>query len=649
MSFTTDNNNEKVVKDDVPKSPGRLVAEERAERIRYAQEYRRKLEAEQGALAPKKTKAAEQKEKDKLEKAEKEKAQRLLRVEEENKEAERRINEAMDKVSELAAKADEQAPVTEEVAEPIVEANEESASEPIVISVAANSAKIPVAVDYSAPAPSAAIASERITTIDVTGQFRSESAPKPIITYGRVVTEGGWEHEIDDIIRPVAVPVEVVAQSEAAVYPVVAPIPIKAAAAPVAVAAAAGAAAVNILDGAEKPAEPIAEQENKAEGYDADTYFIVDDSAAEEEAPAPAAAQNNGLYIEEGAEVARDPETLIDVSSTDADWRGAQDDEYLDDDMFSVIDGFESDENFNRFQREDAHIRYLNQTKRLDKLRNKRMSAKRYTDFGKEGIKEASKRSAALVGLRMEYDARVSTNDLKMDVLLFTDNRKYKVKEDKVSATRILNVRGSIKKAKKLEKKATKRYYSVVARETENPTIIKNIEKQERLYAVIASLKRLIKEREAIDEKLATLYKDSEARGGGKIRLRAEKKRYKKAKQVRRGLNGVYARLQFCDVPDSLRTKILHLFNTKIISESTIVYNKYLLKKLKPKGEAKSSIKRNIKRAKKSLRHLEKNLSALMYKARRYARVRRNRSLLFFILFLLLVGAGFCCYLLFMK
>ena len=105
MSFATDNNNENAIKDSErakeTKSPGRLLAEERAERIRYAQEYRRKLEAEQNALPTKKTKAAEQKEKEKTENAEREKAERLLLVQEANEEAARRISDAADKVKQL--------------------------------------------------------------------------------------------------------------------------------------------------------------------------------------------------------------------------------------------------------------------------------------------------------------------------------------------------------------------------------------------------------------------------------------------------------------------------------------------------------------------------------------------------------------------
>ena len=60
MSFTTENNKENVAEDSVQQSSvsyGRRIAEERAERIRYADEYRRRLQAER-ETAIKKEKAA---------------------------------------------------------------------------------------------------------------------------------------------------------------------------------------------------------------------------------------------------------------------------------------------------------------------------------------------------------------------------------------------------------------------------------------------------------------------------------------------------------------------------------------------------------------------------------------------------------------
>ena len=140
MSFTTDNNKENVVKDSqagaAEKSPLRRLAEERAERIRYAEEYRRKLEAEKAPVAPKKTKAAEQKEQAKLEKIEREKAEIQEKLEAERLDSERRISliaEKVEKINEIATSDEANAPArTEATAEasenpPMPEAKEAAA------------------------------------------------------------------------------------------------------------------------------------------------------------------------------------------------------------------------------------------------------------------------------------------------------------------------------------------------------------------------------------------------------------------------------------------------------------------------------------------------------------------------------------------
>ncbi len=104
MSFDVDNS-ENIINDsksnEAPKSPGRLAAEERAERIRYAEEYRRKLEEEKGPVQPKKTKAAEQKEQARLEKIAQEQAAVRAQLEEQRLESERRISAAREKLEAL--------------------------------------------------------------------------------------------------------------------------------------------------------------------------------------------------------------------------------------------------------------------------------------------------------------------------------------------------------------------------------------------------------------------------------------------------------------------------------------------------------------------------------------------------------------------
>lgn len=634
MSFTTDNNNENAIKDtEAQKSPGRILAEERAERIRYAQEYRRKLEAEQSALMPKKTKAAEQKEKEKLEKADKEKAERLLKVEEENKEAELRINEAADKVKALGEGA--------EAAPAEVEANaviDEVKVDPISVS-------IPVRV--ATPAPKAQPATPSgMATLNVTNSFRSAPRAKPLATYGRVVTEGGWEHEIDDIIRPVAQAAPVMVQSDAPVATPVAPIAIATAAVPVSVAAKDPDDELmqDIINGAKEESENSAASDTPVE-EPAQIRSVPAKPEADAPAEEPAAQKkaSNELYIDdENAEeqpAEAEYERYVPVGAS-----GAY--PYNDSGLMNPegLDGVNFDENFNRFQVENAHLHYLSETKRLDKIR-KASGSRRYgsdaeDDFtNKDNVKSFAKRSAEVVALRMEYDARVSANDLQMELSQFSSGDKFEKKGNKLAASRILKIKKSIKKAKKLEKKAVKRYCNVLAKEAINPTHLKKPKKQEKLVVILAALKNLIKERELIDEKLSALYKDSEARAGGKIRIRAEKKRQKRARQIHRGLSRLYRRVNTYDIPDSLREKILHLLNTKVVSESTIAYNKYLLKKLKPKGDAKRALKANIKRARASMINVEKNLSRLVYKAQKYAKIQRRRKFLIVLLILVIIGA----------
>ena len=146
------------------KSPGRLKAEEKAERIRSAEEYRKKLEAENVPLPPKKTKAAEQKEQAKIEQAEKELAERKAKLDEETASASKRISDAKEKIEALKDKiatteaelkvAGEKLEVSVVAAEEECEAsNEPVAIEDLVIKVPVASFTIPCAVKRRKPQP----------------------------------------------------------------------------------------------------------------------------------------------------------------------------------------------------------------------------------------------------------------------------------------------------------------------------------------------------------------------------------------------------------------------------------------------------------------------------------------------------------------
>jgi len=206
MSFTTDNNNENLVKDpklnEETKSPGRRMAEERAERIRYAEEYRRKLEAEKAPVQPKKTKAAEQKEQAKILQLEQEKAEVREKLEAQRLEAERRfaeaaqklkaIGEAMEKAAEAPApvedvpvveeKAPEKAP---EVVEPVVSEPEavvedkvlEDVPEDLVLHIPVQSFSVPCVITRKAPPVAAPV--PEMPVVDVAPAVKPEPVVEP--------------------------------------------------------------------------------------------------------------------------------------------------------------------------------------------------------------------------------------------------------------------------------------------------------------------------------------------------------------------------------------------------------------------------------------------------------------------------------------
>lgn len=315
--------------------------------------------------------------------------------------------------------------------------------------------------------------------------------------------------------------------------------------------------------------------------------------------------------------------------------------------QLSVAKNDNSSAQYDKRQIQNEHLRYLEETNRLEKLkaRNANIEENRssniHADFkDKKRINAVSESSAALVASRMKYDIGTGSAELAIDLLKFGDHTTTQKRELKAEKKRIKELKKSVKKAMKLEKKATKRYYDALYKEAEKSTTLRNPKRKARLEEVISKLEGLYRERESLDARLANLYKGAESRTGGKIRLKAEKKRYKMARRVHRNLKPADCRLEKMNIPGSLKVKIRYLYNTKIVSKSTITYSKYLLKKLKPKGDARAELKRNIKKAEKSLALLEVNLKKLTKKARSLneKRIARRRILKVF-LFIVIVAA----------
>ena len=296
---------------------------------------------------------------------------------------------------------------------------------------------------------------------------------------------------------------------------------------------------------------------------------------------------------------------------------------------------------FDKTAIEDEHIRYLNETKKLDKQKaeNKQAAASEGV-VSKDDVKKAAEKSAALIESRMNYDAGVGATDLAIELLKFSDHSSTQKKEYKEYKRKRNIIKKSIKTAKKLEKEATKRYYEVLAKESKSLTILKMAKKQDELSYILTKLENLLKERGELDAELSTLYRGAESVSGGKIRERAEKKKLKKAKKIRKTLKSTDRRVSKMEVPQPLKTKIRFLLNTKIVTEAALTYSKYLLKKLKPQGDARKELKRNIKSAQDSLSRLESSLKRMVNKAEKFVKARKRRYTLIKVFAVVLLSAA---------
>ena len=775
MSFTTENNKENVANDSLEQesvSHGRRIAEERAERIRYADEYRRRLKTEREARLKKENEEAlADAERKRAEKAAQEEAERRAKLEEEKLEAQMRLNAADEKIKEIASVESEAETLPEVVVqkaeEPVERAAEDSVGEersseeiiaedtalnkeknevikeeethtmansdrivvhipvkcfnasgsevqgPATESVAAENVSFApsVAAFETAPVeqePVAPIAAMPVTVspvtedktsvvaaaiapvsvvkpavaepkpvtvnggykvIDVTENYRNDVFNSATISYGKVVTEGGWEHEIEDEDDVVVVPAETESVTEEIVVApdvvednVAEEITSESEAQPV-------MAAVAFVD----TDDAVAPVENEAPAVKEEPYAAAPARVARptvqrnvpvpknyditEEYPAPRANTE-----EKAASVAPAPERVAPIvapipftvkegefvkepqvenkkksgrnASNDFIFDPEKENTSRDDAEIARKENEEYGDRYDMHQIESEHLRYLTETKKLDKKsktkNNKKadkMAVKNATNSSE--IRKNAEKSAALVGSRMDYDAKFGSSDLSIELLKFNENDYFVEKENKRRLRLISKIRKSIKKAKKLERKATKRYYGVLAAETVKPTSLKKQKKQERLNSLIIKLEALLKEREAIDDRLILLYRGAETKSGGRVRARAEAKRYKVAKKVHNKLKKLNRSLEKLKAPKNLKIKIRYLLNTKIVSKSTLAYSKYMLKKLKPKGEAKRELKRDIARSKKSLYNIDKNIRRMMKKAYKYDGSHRKQGGLF--------------------
>ena len=269
----------------------------------------------------------------------------------------------------------------------------------------------------------------------------------------------------------------------------------------------------------------------------------------------------------------------------------------------------------------DEHIRFLRESERLEKEKERAESGKRIDTGNGDSTEKAARgrafaeKSAQVVGARMEYTVDEGERKLEMELLNFSD---YSYAEERVQRKRVRTLskmKRSVRKAKKQEKDATLRYY-LIASGVREPS--KKKVNTEKLDLVMVKLCEALSRREAIDNRLIELYRGAATKSEAKKNMRAQKLRYKVAKEVHRSLKRKNKRLEKLHAPRDLKNKVRELFNKKIEAHSTLAYSKYILKEKRPKAMAKAELKKDIARSKEALRYVDKDIRRLMKRAEKH-------------------------------
>ena len=130
-------------------------------------------------------------------------------------------------------------------------------------------------------------------------------------------------------------------------------------------------------------------------------------------------------------------------------------------------------------------------------------------------------------------------------------------------------------------------------------------------------LKVSLAERESIERRLSELYGGAQTAREERLIEKAENRRYKEAKAVRKSLYRLDAKLEKLHASLDLKKAVRECFNKKITAYSNIAYAKYLLRKQKPQGKRKQELRDMISDARKTLRYVDKDIRYYMKKAMR--------------------------------
>ncbi len=308
------------------------------------------------------------------------------------------------------------------------------------------------------------------------------------------------------------------------------------------------------------------------------------------------------------------------------------------------------DEEYDRMRRieeeEEAasreYKRYLDGGTQLNLSDSERIALAKRKNEKLSAIKRATERDVLLAELRSEY--ALSELEARRDILVRSyglDKRKM-VKSLRTVERKIEKINRNTQKAIKIERENNSRYYLLCMLDPADEKL-KNGARRERLDALRARLNVLLSERESVNDRLIALY------GGSDRTLKRTKVSRKAAKIRRRSATAMYnaqrklaKKIDKYRVPTDMKERAYDLLNKKTQAAATADECIYKLKKLRPVGRAKRELILEIKRARTTIRRLDREIRYMLRKLKRnqerYEDNKEWASVLAFVFVIVAIG-----------
>ncbi len=238
--------------------------------------------------------------------------------------------------------------------------------------------------------------------------------------------------------------------------------------------------------------------------------------------------------------------------------------------------------------------------------------------------KEESATDIALISARIGSVIKTLEFKLDMTEYVFTKPSGSEKRDSAKTVRELKKAKNRLKRAIKYEKADNKRYYSFVLTDLARAKLPKGADMGE-IIELRSQLMSLLSLRDEINQRLVELYTGSPVGKKSRSDARLEENRRARRREFRRQAK-LEKRMQRGRVEFTYRDMLHKLMDRQVLLSGNIAEFRYILKREKPKGDAKKELKRKLKDVESEYNRNKRDIRRIEKKAFTKASDRKNKS-----------------------